>query len=174
MGSALDIREDMSPQDLRTWARRCRNGRAAARAYAIANALEGMPRGDGPRPSRMAWRQQPRGAGQPHPGTVAAILARALPARGREAATRSSASGSSCESAFYPSGSSAIRTTSSKRAAAPGTPSSRRLGASAPFAPSLGCRKSIHESGGLTHLTLESRSVPGRRGSAPRPFRRSS
>lgn len=42
MGSALDIREDRSPRELRAWARRCRNGRAAARAYAITNALEGM------------------------------------------------------------------------------------------------------------------------------------
>ena len=53
MGSALDIREDMSPQDLRTWARRCRNGRAAARAYAIATALEGMPRAEAARLAGM-------------------------------------------------------------------------------------------------------------------------
>jgi transposase len=53
MGSALDIREDIDARDLRGWARRCRNGRAAARAYAIANALEGMPRGEAARLAGM-------------------------------------------------------------------------------------------------------------------------
>lgn len=53
MGSALDIREDISPQALRAWARRCRNGRAAARAYAIANALEGMSRAEAARVAGM-------------------------------------------------------------------------------------------------------------------------
>ncbi len=44
MGSALKIRNDLTPLDLRRWARGESRGRAAARAYAIANALEGMPR----------------------------------------------------------------------------------------------------------------------------------
>lgn len=44
MWNALPIRDDLAPDDLRKWARRCRNGRAAARAYAIANAMSGMSR----------------------------------------------------------------------------------------------------------------------------------
>jgi transposase len=53
MGSALDIREDRSPRELRAWARRGRNGRAAARADAIANALEGMSRAEAARVAGM-------------------------------------------------------------------------------------------------------------------------
>ncbi len=41
---ALKIREDLTPLELRRWALREARGRAAARAYAIANALEGMRR----------------------------------------------------------------------------------------------------------------------------------
>ena len=44
MGSALKIRDDLTPLELRRWARRESHGRAAARAYAIANAFEGMTR----------------------------------------------------------------------------------------------------------------------------------
>ncbi len=44
MGSALKIRDDLSPLELRRWARGESRGRAAARAYAIANAFEGMTR----------------------------------------------------------------------------------------------------------------------------------
>jgi transposase len=44
MGSALKIREDLAPLELRHWARREARGRAAARAYAIANAFEGVTR----------------------------------------------------------------------------------------------------------------------------------
>ena len=44
MGSALKIRDDLTPLELRRWARRESHGRAAARAYAIANALEAMTR----------------------------------------------------------------------------------------------------------------------------------
>lgn len=39
----------MSAAALRTWARRCGNGRAASRAYAIANALDGLSRADAAR-----------------------------------------------------------------------------------------------------------------------------
>ena len=44
MGSALKIRDDLTPLELRRWARGESRGRAAARAYAIANAFEGMTR----------------------------------------------------------------------------------------------------------------------------------
>ena len=44
MGSALKIRDDLTPLELRRWARRESHGRASARAYAIANALEEMTR----------------------------------------------------------------------------------------------------------------------------------
>ena len=44
MGSALKIRDDLTPSELRRWARRESCGRAAARAYGIANAFEGMTR----------------------------------------------------------------------------------------------------------------------------------
>ena len=49
MGSALKIRDDLTPLELRRGARVESRGRAAARAYAIANALEGMPRAAMPR-----------------------------------------------------------------------------------------------------------------------------
>ena len=39
------ISETMTATDLRQWARRCGNSRALARAYAIANALEGYEPG---------------------------------------------------------------------------------------------------------------------------------
>lgn len=44
MGAPLKIREDRSSTELRQLARRERNGRVAARLYAIANALDGMSR----------------------------------------------------------------------------------------------------------------------------------
>ncbi len=44
MGSALKIRDDLTPLELRRWACRESRGRASARAYAIANAFEGMSR----------------------------------------------------------------------------------------------------------------------------------
>tara|TARA_B100001971_G_C18175965_1_gene529935 strand:+ start:202 stop:726 length:525 start_codon:yes stop_codon:yes gene_type:complete len=53
MGSALKIRDDLTPSELRRWARGGSRGRAAARAYAIANALEGMPRAAAARPVGM-------------------------------------------------------------------------------------------------------------------------
>jgi len=43
-GGPLKIREDRSSTELRQLARRERNGRVAARLYAIANALDGMSR----------------------------------------------------------------------------------------------------------------------------------
>ena len=49
MGTALKIREDLSADALRRAARRERDGRAAARLYAIANALDGMSRAEAAR-----------------------------------------------------------------------------------------------------------------------------
>jgi transposase len=53
MGAALRIRDDLSPKQLRGLARRERNGRAAARMYAIAHALEGMSRAEAARLAGM-------------------------------------------------------------------------------------------------------------------------
>jgi transposase len=50
---ALEIRRDRTPPALRLWARRARDPRAAARAFAIANALEGMSRADAARLAGM-------------------------------------------------------------------------------------------------------------------------
>ena len=41
MSGRLKISEAKTASDLRHWARHCDSGRAAARAYAIANALDG-------------------------------------------------------------------------------------------------------------------------------------
>ncbi len=53
MGTALEIRDDLSPCELWRWARREARGRPAARAYAIANALEGMDRAEAARLAGM-------------------------------------------------------------------------------------------------------------------------
>jgi transposase len=53
MGTALKIRDDLSPAGLRCLARRERDGAAAARMYAIANALEGMSRAEAARLAGM-------------------------------------------------------------------------------------------------------------------------
>ena len=53
MGSALKIRDDLTPLELRRWACVGSYGRAAARAYGIANALEEMPRADAARLAGM-------------------------------------------------------------------------------------------------------------------------
>lgn len=53
MGSALKIREDLTPSELRRWARREARGRSAARAYAIAHALEGKSRAEAARLAGM-------------------------------------------------------------------------------------------------------------------------
>ena len=50
---ALEIRRDRTPAALRLWARRARSPRAASRAFAIANALEGMSRADAARLAGM-------------------------------------------------------------------------------------------------------------------------
>jgi hypothetical protein len=42
MSGAVEISEVMTSADLRPWVQRCGNGRAAARAYAIANELDRM------------------------------------------------------------------------------------------------------------------------------------
>lgn len=44
MGRALEIRDDLGPHELRAWARKAGNGRASARAYAIANVLDRLKR----------------------------------------------------------------------------------------------------------------------------------
>ena len=49
----LTIREDRSAADLRAYARRAADPRSAARAYAIANALEGMTRAEAARLAGM-------------------------------------------------------------------------------------------------------------------------
>ncbi len=53
MAGKLKISEELSADDLRAWARRCGKGRAGARAYAIANALEGMSRAEAARLAGM-------------------------------------------------------------------------------------------------------------------------
>lgn len=53
MGAALCIRDDLSAVDLRARARRERDGRAAARMYAIAHALEGISRAEAARLAGM-------------------------------------------------------------------------------------------------------------------------
>jgi transposase len=53
MSAALKIRDDLSATALRGLARRERDGRAAARLYALANALEGMSRAEAARLAGM-------------------------------------------------------------------------------------------------------------------------
>ena len=53
MGAALEIRADLSADELRWLARRETDGRAAARMYAIAHALEGMSRAQAARLAGM-------------------------------------------------------------------------------------------------------------------------
>ena len=53
MGAALQIRDDLSADQLRGLARQERNGRAAARMYAIAHALEGISRAEAARLAGM-------------------------------------------------------------------------------------------------------------------------
>ena len=51
--AALTIRDDLTADDLRRWARKARTGRAVARAYAIAGALDGMSRAAAARAAGM-------------------------------------------------------------------------------------------------------------------------
>ena len=53
MGKALNIRDDLTPCELRRWARGEARGRPAARAYAIANALAGASRAEAARLAGM-------------------------------------------------------------------------------------------------------------------------
>jgi len=53
MGHALKIRVDLSPEALRRLARREKDGRAAARMYAIAHALDGLSRAEAARLAGM-------------------------------------------------------------------------------------------------------------------------
>ncbi len=53
MGRALKIQDDLTPLALRRWARGEARGRSAARAYAIANALEEMSRAEAARLAGM-------------------------------------------------------------------------------------------------------------------------
>ena len=50
---ALKIRDDLTADELRRWARGGPRGRPAARAYALANALAGMSRADAARAAGM-------------------------------------------------------------------------------------------------------------------------
>ena len=50
---ALAIRRDRTSASLRLWARRTPDPRAASRAYAIAHALEGLPRAEAARLAGM-------------------------------------------------------------------------------------------------------------------------
>lgn len=49
MHPGLKISDALTASELRAWARHCGNGRAAARAYAIANALDGLSRAEAAR-----------------------------------------------------------------------------------------------------------------------------
>jgi len=53
MSGRLKISEALSSSELRKWARHCGAGRAAARAYAIANALDGEDRAEAARLAGM-------------------------------------------------------------------------------------------------------------------------
>jgi hypothetical protein len=53
MGAALQIRDDLSPDQVPGLARRERDGRAAARMYALAHALQGMSRAEAARLAGM-------------------------------------------------------------------------------------------------------------------------
>src|SRR5688572_758128 len=53
MGRALKIRDDLSAEAVRLAARRERDGRAAARMYAIAGALDGLSRAEAARLAGM-------------------------------------------------------------------------------------------------------------------------
>lgn len=53
MDRGLDISTELTAPALRAWARHCGNGRAAARAYAIANALDGLSRAEAARLAGM-------------------------------------------------------------------------------------------------------------------------
>jgi transposase len=53
MGKALKIRDDLSAEALRRAARREKDGRAAARMYAIAHALDGLSRAEAARLAGM-------------------------------------------------------------------------------------------------------------------------
>lgn len=55
MGNALKIRDALSSEALRRLARRERDGRAAARMYAIANSLDGLSRAEA---ARLAWMER--------------------------------------------------------------------------------------------------------------------
>jgi hypothetical protein len=53
MGKAVEIRDDLSTETLRRTARRETDGRAAARMYAIAHALDGLSRAEAARLAGM-------------------------------------------------------------------------------------------------------------------------
>jgi transposase len=53
MYGRLKISEAKTSSELRHWARHCGSGRAAARAYAIANALDGLSRAEAARLAGM-------------------------------------------------------------------------------------------------------------------------
>ena len=49
MSGRLKISDEMTASELRSWPYNSGNGRAAARAYAIANALDGLSRAEAAR-----------------------------------------------------------------------------------------------------------------------------
>lgn len=53
MSGRLKISEAKTSSELRSWARHCGSGRTAARAYAIANALDGVSRAEAARLAGM-------------------------------------------------------------------------------------------------------------------------
>lgn len=57
MSRGLKISDGMTASDLRAWARGCGSGRAAARAYAIANALDGLDRAEAARLAKLLERR---------------------------------------------------------------------------------------------------------------------
>ena len=66
MGKALKIKDELSAEALRREARREKDGRAAARMYAIAHALDGLSRADAARLAGME-RQALRDGGEGRP-----------------------------------------------------------------------------------------------------------
>jgi transposase len=75
MPRAIPIRDDLSPAELRTRARREHDGRVCARLLAIANALAGMSRGGGAAPaSTDALPPLPPPPPPPHAGMDAQTL----------------------------------------------------------------------------------------------------
>lgn len=74
MGRALEIRDDLTAEQLRARAGRERSNRAARRLLAIANALDGMSRADA---MKAAGRERQALRGEPDQETVLRIASMA-------------------------------------------------------------------------------------------------